>query len=200
MGVDFYLQRVKRKKIPNSQVELPEIEAHFAFTEYPRFLRQLAHDAGLGDAWEAYRQAGSEWAEKLADRIFATYSPSSHVRARHKKERRKQRSKHGKTQPVDALETDPDIQALQQRIDHAEAAIRQLADSEPLVELLLASTDDAALSSDKCRRLAPRLREIAKTWEPAPQGWVGWREHALEIADAMELAGHHSDVVLRIAG
>lgn len=200
MGVDFYLHRIKQKGIPKSQVELPEIEARFAATEYPRFLRQLAHDAGLGDLWDAYNRTLSEWHDRRVAFIAANLDPPLHLRQiRDKQQRRRLRKEHKKKPPA-SFDADPENRRVQRAVEAAQKAIVALADDEPLVGFLLPPAGDVGLNSEACGRIAPRMRAIAQEWEPAPQGRVGWRERACELADAMELAGRHPNVALFIDG
>ena len=69
MGVDFFLYRRKRRKMPKSDIALPEIEARFASAEYTRFLSQLAHDAGVGEVWDNHQQAISTVSKALAKQV-----------------------------------------------------------------------------------------------------------------------------------
>jgi hypothetical protein len=200
MGVDFYLERIKKKKVRKSDAALPKIEARFAFTEYPRFLRELAHDAGLGDVWNAYADAGRELMERTFKILFAGFDWANPPALKNKKERRRERRQRGTKSAGNPLDRDPVVQELRQKVDDAHDAVSRLAAQEPLIEFLLSSTDNGRISSASCGRIAPRLRAVAENWEPAPEGWVGWRERALEIADAMELAGQSGDVVLHISG
>lgn len=71
MGVDFFLYRRKRRRMPKSDIPLPEIEARFAFTEYLRFLSKLAKGAGIGEVWDNYKQAVSVLSEAQLERPFA---------------------------------------------------------------------------------------------------------------------------------
>ena len=60
MGVDFHVPEVKWEKSSQGKSELPRVQVHFAATEYPRFLSQLAADAELGEVWKNYRDAGDD--------------------------------------------------------------------------------------------------------------------------------------------
>lgn len=55
MGVDFYLQYSGKRLDTNPS--LPEIEARFAATEYPRYLAALAEASGLNEPWQALEGA-----------------------------------------------------------------------------------------------------------------------------------------------
>jgi hypothetical protein len=171
---------------------LPEISAHFAATEYPRFLAALAEDAGLGELWTTYRNHGAALVQRIMRRAMEAAASSPARPAK----RRKRRENPPSATPAD----DPELSTLSQAVMQAQADIERLCDSEPLIEFLLSRTDGAQLGSAACARIAPRLRAIAERWEAAPKGWVGWREHALALADAMQLAGSHPDLVLLIAG
>jgi hypothetical protein len=198
MGVDFFLCRRKRRKMPKSDIALPEIEARFAATEYPRFLAQLAIDAGIGEVWDNHQQAISTLSEVLAKQVFADFDPERPF-GPNKKERRQAKRKErreGKQQP----ETDHGVESLKQQVEETRKAIEDLCSEEPLVEFLLARVDCGEFDAVACQRIGPRIRSIAENWEPAPSGYIGWRERALEIADAMEIAADHPDVVFGISG
>lgn len=208
MGYDFGLYRRKRKKMPKSEVQLPGLEAHFAATEYRRFLTQLAEDAGLAEIWSAYQQARQEYVRKLREAISADVDPEQNERIyMSKKERRRSRklrrrlrrqNQGGEEDRLPPREQ-PEVVAARHREDECRQAVEEMADQEPLVGFLLAPAE-AEFDSASCARIGPRIRAIAEKWEPAPDGWVGWRERALEIADAMEIAAEHPDVVFRISG
>ena len=200
MGVDFYLCQVKRKKIPKSNIALPEIEARFAATEYPRFLDHLAQEAGIGDTWGHYRQAVAELSSALAKQVFADFDPERPFGHKNKKERRRARKKDRREGKSRSPAPDPEIETLKQKVEEARKAVEDLSNVEPVALLLLAPLDGGQINGQICRQLGPRIRAIAEKWEPAPDGWVGWRERALEIADAMEIAAEHPDVVFGVSG
>jgi len=56
---------MRRKKIPEYTDNQPKIKGQFAFTEYPRFIRRLADDSGLGSLWTEVRQASRAYSEKI---------------------------------------------------------------------------------------------------------------------------------------
>lgn len=199
MGVDFGLYQRKRRKILKSNVVLPEIEARFAFTEYPRFLSDLAHETGIGDVWDNHRQAISAFSKALSRKYWDNFDPERPF-GLNKKERRRAKKKERREGKNKTSEMDDEIQTLTQRIEETRKAVEDLSDENPIVEFLLAPTDGGGLDGEACRRIGPRIRSIAENWEPAPKGWVGWRERALEIADAMEIAAEHPDVVFGISG
>ena len=89
---------------------------------------------------------------------------------------------------------------MKQKVEEARKAVEDLSNVEPVALLLLAPLDGGQINGQICRQLGPRIRAIAEKWEPAPDGWVGWRERALEIADAMEIAAEHPDVVFGVSG
>ena len=200
MGVDFYLYQVKRRGLKQSDVALPVIEARFAFTEYPRFIQQLAQDAGIGEAWDTYRNSSGDLAQAISKRVFADFDPDRPFGYANKKERRRARKKERREGTANASESDLEIEALKQNVADARAAVESLSDTEPLVAFLLAPLDGGKFDGDACRRIGPRLRSIAEKWEPAQEGWVGWRERALEMAAAMDIAAEHPDVVFGISG
>lgn len=193
MGVDFYVHRKNSKTAPCTKGPLPNIEAHFAFTEYPRFLAKLAHDAGLGGAWKQLEKAE----DKLCDRIFES-SFGERQNTCGKKQPRKNRGRGKSSQPK--RDEDQDRKNLEQGIKQAQERLMRLAKREPLVEFLLAPRAGGKLDAAACARIAPSLRYIAAKWEPAPEGYEGWREHALEIAAAMEIAGQDPAVEFVISG
>jgi hypothetical protein len=160
----------------------------------------LAHDAGIGDAWDVYRQAGSELSKALAQKVFANFDPERPFGYRNKKERRKANKKAKREGKPREPEVDPEIEVLRGRVEEARLHLESLTDVEPLVRFLLAPLDGGFFDSDACRLLGPRIRSVAERWEAAPKGWVGWREHALEIARAMDLAAEHPDLVVGISG
>lgn len=200
MGVAFYIGRVNRRKLPSSEVALPEIEARFAATEYPRFLAALAHGSGMGDAWDAYQAAISDLSKALAKQVFADFDPERPFGYRNKKERRKANKKAKRDGKPREPEVDPEIEVLRGRVEEARLHLESLTDIEPLVSFLLAPLDGGFFDSDACRVLGPRIRSVAERWEEAPKGWVGWLEHALEIARAMDIAAEHPDLVVGISG
>lgn len=201
MGVDFKVYRIQRRGIPPSDVVLPEMDTRFAFTEYPRFLTKLAEEAGLQKQWSRYRQAVGELMDAAAARGAA-----QHASRHESRQQRKQRKKKGppaSQRPVAdkerAEQLDRLVISLTRKVETIRDEIRQLADREPLVEFLCDGDEDETVVADKvCRKVAPRLRAIAETWEPAPEGYVGWREKALDIAEGMEFAGKYPDVVFAI--
>ena len=198
MSVDFFLCRQKRRKIPKSDIAFTEIEARFASAEYTRFLSQLAHDAGVGEAWDNHQQAISTLSKALAKQVFADFDPERPF-GPSKKERRRAKKKErreGKQQP----QTDHEIESLKQQIEETRKAIEELSGEEPLIEFLLARVDCGEFDAEACQRVGPRIRSIAENWESAPGGSVGWRERALEIADAMDFVVQHSAVVFNISG
>ncbi len=198
MGVDFFLYRRKRRKMPKSDIALPEIEARFASAEYTRFLSQLAHDAGVGEVWDNHQQAISTVSKALAKQVFADFDPERPF-GPNKKERRRAKKKErreGKQQP----ETDHGIEALKQRAEETRNAIEELSGNDPLVEFLLTRMDCGEFDAEACQRVGPRIRSIAENWESPPGGSVGWRERALEISDAMKIAAEHPDIVFGISG
>ncbi|MEZ5944917.1 MAG: hypothetical protein R3C18_26330 [Planctomycetaceae bacterium] len=204
MGVDFGLFRRKRRGISISEVSLPEIEARFAATEYPRFLSQLAQDAGIGETWERHQDANSAVTKALVGQASATFDPERPFGPTKKEQRRanKQRKKERREGKI-STETDhqlEEMKELRQRVEETRKAIEELSAKEPLVEFLLARRDWGEFDSEACRRIGPRIRYIAEGWEPAGRGCVGWREKALEIAAAMEIAAQHSDVWFGISG
>ena len=83
---------------------------------------------------------------------------------------------------------------MKQKLADAKEAVLATADSEPLVEFIMVA-DDGMLDSKACERISPRLRAVAENWKPAPEGWFGWREMALDIAGAMDYASEHPDIV-----
>ncbi len=200
MGVDFYLCQVKQKKIPKTGMALPQIEARFAATEYPRFLDHLAQEAGIGDIWGNYRQAVADLSSALAKQVFADFDPERPFGHKNKKERRRARKKDRREGKSRSPAPDPEIEALRQKVEEAQKAVEDLSSVEPLALLLLAPLDGGQIDGQICRQLGPRIRAIAEKWEPAAEGWVGWRERALEIADAMNIAAEYPDVVFRISG
>ena len=174
MGVDFFLYRRKRRRMPRSKIALPEIEVRFAFTEYPRFLSKLAKDAGIGEVWDNYKQAVSVLSEAQLVRAFAELE--------------------GK-QPET---TNEGMELLEQRVEETRKAVEEFSDEEPLVEFLLAPMDDSGdLDAEACQRIGPRIRMIAENW---PDLRHGWRGRAFEIADAMGIAVEHPDVMFGICG
>ena len=199
MGVDFFLYRRKRRRLPKSDIALPEIEARFAATEYPRFLSQLANDAGIGEVWEHHRRAISTLSEALVKQVFADFDPERQSwptkkerRQAKKKEQRERRE--GKQEP----ETDHEIESLKQQVEETRKAVEKLFDEEPLVEFLLAPMDDSGdFDAEACQRTGPRIRMIAENW---PDLRHGWRGRAFEIVDAMEIAAKHDDIVFGISG
>jgi hypothetical protein len=196
MGVDFFLYRRKRRKMPMSDIVLPAIEARFASAEYTRFLSLLAHDAEVGEVWDNHQQAISTVSKALAQQVFADFDPERPF-GPNKKERRRAKKKErreGKQQP----ETDHEIESLKQQVEETRKAIEELPGQEPLVEFLLTRMDGGELDGEACRRIGPRIRSIAENWESAPGGSVGWRERALEIADAMAIAAEHPDIVMML--
>jgi hypothetical protein len=200
MGVDFYLYQVKRKHVPKSNVALPGIEARFAATEYPRFLDHLAQEAGIGDAWGDYRQAAADLSSALAKQVFVAFDPERPFGYKSKKERRRAKKKARRDGQSPSPAPNPEIEVLKRRVEDARKAVEDLADVEPLVVLLLSPLDSGRINGELCHQLGPRIRAIAEKWEPAPEGWVGWRERALEIANAMDIAAQHPDVVFGISG
>ena len=174
MAVIFYLRRMRREKSEESDEDLPKIDGHFAFSEYPRFIRRLAHDSGLGSLWEEYREASRAYGDKTWDIIQAGNES--------------------------LVESNQGLKVLRYKMLRARRAIERKMDEEPLVEFLLARSDEHQFASKSCARIGPRLRVIGEQWEPAPEGWNGWRERVLEIADAMEFVAEHSDVVFGISG
>jgi hypothetical protein len=201
MGVDFCLYRRKRRKMPKSEIILPEIEARFAATEYPRFLSQLANDAGIGEAWEHHWQAISAVSKELANRVWINFDPERPF-GPNKKERRRAQKKEKKERREGKrpTETDHGFEPLRQQVEDTRKAIEELAGEEPLVEFLLARMDRGEFDAGACQRIGPRIRSIAENWKPAPKGAIGWRERAIEIADAMEIAAEYPDVVFGISG
>jgi len=199
MGVDFGLYQRKRRKMPKSDVVLPEIEARFAATEYPRFLSELAHESGIGEVWDNHRQAISAFSKALAKQVFADFDPERPFGPT-KKERRRAKKKERREGNQAQSEMEGEIQALAQQIKETQQVIEDLSDENPMVEFLLAPMDCGEFDGDACRRIGPRIRSIAENWEPAPKGWVGWRERALEIAGAMEIAAEYPDVMFGISG
>ena len=174
MGVDFFLYRRKRRRMPKSDIALPEIEARFAFTEYPRFLSKLAKGAGIGEVWDNYKQAVSVLSESQLERAFAELE--------------------GK-QPET---TNEGMESLKRRVEKSRKAVEEFSDEEPLVEFLLAPMDDSGdLDAEACQRIGPRIRMIAENW---PDLRHGWRGRAFEITDAMEIADKHADIVFGISG
>jgi hypothetical protein len=134
----------------------------------------LADDSGLGSLWEEYRQASRAYSERIWDKVQASNGS--------------------------AVEHDQKAKVLLYKMLGARRAIEHKMDEEPLVEFLLARSDEHQFTSKSCARIGPRLRAIGEQWEPAPEGWNGWRERALEIADAMEFVAEHPDVVFGISG
>jgi|GEM_PF-4610220 len=171
MGVSFCLYRPKAAGRKKAAPPLPAVEVNFAITEYPRFLAKLAQDAGLGESWSAFTALGREMVDKTLDKLSGPDNPPS-------------------------LETDPELVAQRQEIAEAQARLKALQEQEPLMEFLLAPWDYGEFGPDSCRRLAPRLRAIAENWQPAEAGWVGWREKALALADAMDFVTQNRGVVL----
>ena len=111
MGVDFFLYRRKHRTTPKSDIALPEIEARFAATEYPRFLSQLANDAGIGEVWEHHRQAICDLSEALLTQAFADIDPERLLPDNKERQRAKKKERReGETQP----ETDHEIEFLKQ--------------------------------------------------------------------------------------
>jgi hypothetical protein len=173
MGVDFFLYRRKRRKMPKSDIALPEIEARFAFTEYPRFLSKLAKGAGIGEVWDNYKQAVSVLSESQLERAFAELE--------------------GK-QPET---TNEGMESLIRRVEKSREAVEEFSDEEPLIKFLLAPMDSGDFDAEACQRIGPRIRMIAENW---PELRHGWRGRAFEIVDAMEVAANHSDIVFGISG
>jgi hypothetical protein len=207
MGVDFYLFKRKHKTIRKSDVVLPEIEARFAATEYPRFLSQLAREAGIGAAWDNYRESGSALTKAIVKRGSIGFDPerpfglTKKERRRAKKQARREGNKtQSEIQSENQSVMDDEIQMLRQRTGERRKAVEDLSGEHPIAEFLLAPMDGGEFDGEACRRIGPRIRSIAENWEPAPRGYVSWREHALEIADAMEIAAKHPDVVFGICG
>jgi len=200
MGVDFYLCQIKRKKVAKSDVVLPEIEAHFAITEYPRFITQLATDAGIGELWSEYRAENKKVSRRIMDLLLTDSAADNPPRPIFKKKWWKLRRKQDKQQEEVSVDDDREVQALRNNIHNIAKNIEGLSKEQPLVEFLLAQTDCGAFDSAACGRIAPCIRAIADKWETAPEGWVGWREKALEIVEAMELAAKYPDVFFQISG
>ena len=171
-----------------------------ALWSYPRFLRRLAHDTGLGDLWDAYMRAISELHDRRVKYIAANLDPPLQLRQIQDKQRRRRLRKELKKRTAPSFESDPENRAAIRKVEAALADIAKRTDDEPLVHFLLPPADDRGIDSEVCRRIAPRMKEVAETWEAAPAGRVGWRERALELADAMQLAGQHPDIALYIDG
>ena len=199
MGYDFGLYRRRRKGVPKSDVELPEVHAQFAATAYPRFLRQLAEDAGLAVIWSEYRHACAKVSSKLNELIFTNFDPERPFGFKNKKERRRARKRNRGQQEKLPPHQHPEVLAAKQKAVRIKERIEVMTEEEPLLQSLLAAPD-AEFDSAACARIGPCIRKVADKWEPAPEGWVGWRESALEIAQAMELAAEYPDVVFFISG
>ena len=174
MGVNFYLRRMSRKKIRENNEDVPKIKSNFGYNRYARFVGRLADDSGLGALWTEYRQASRAHSEKGWDIIQAGNAS--------------------------LVESDQELKVLLYKMLRARRVIERRMDEEPLAEFLLAGDVEYQFTSKSCARIGPRLRAIAEKWEAAPEGWVGFRENAIEIADAMDFVAEHPDVVFNISG
>jgi hypothetical protein len=92
------------------------------------------------------------------------------------------------------------IELLKQQVEETRKAIEDVSGEDPIVDFLLSPMDCGEFDTEACQRIGPRIRSIAENWEATPSGSVGWRERALEIADAMDLVAQHPDVVFNISG
>ncbi len=196
MGVDFYVYWKEGTRKSLAKRPLPKIEAHFAFTEYPRFLAKLAEDAGLGDRWRAMQNASSRLVDKILEPLM---SEQKGLCGRMETPKTKPKKRRGESCGPTSQATG-EIERLKEGIEETRQKLAGLTSQQPLIEFLLTPQDSGTLDSAACVRIAPVLKQIAERWEPAPEGCVGWREKALEIAAAMEIAGEDPNVEFMVSG
>lgn len=194
MGVDFYLTRGRgRRGWRRSQQQddgpaLPEVNAHFAATEFPRFLARVAEIAGVGEEWTAYHEMTDAQLQHIYENMEAIGKASA-LRAVGK----------SVTMPPAPPPADPRVLELREQLDTWRKNMTSKADALPILHFLLSAISRRAyMTSEQCAA-APALRAIAEQLEPAPEGRVGWREQAITLCDAMRFAGEDGEVALRIS-
>lgn len=195
MGVDFTLtrgwgRRGRRREQPDDgRPALPEVDARFAASEFPRFLAKVAEDAGLGDAWAAQDHMRATQLQHIHDNM-AAIGKAAALRAMGKAHQF----------PPPPPPGDPRVLELREQLDAWQKDLTAKADVFPILHFLLnAIGPRPRLTSAQCAAAEPALRAIAEQWEPAPEGHIGWREQAIKLCDAMRIAAADSEVWLRIS-